>query len=262
MKRGIIMELRDGRAVLMDGSGDIASVPTQSHWRVGDTAEFPRKQNQAVRWGTLAAALMLVLGGGLFAGAYASPYSLISLDVNPSVELTLNRFDRVISMRAMNDEGEVLLQTAQVKNQSLENALATLLGDDYLAGYLSADAYVTMTVQAGDSAREQTLLTQMDSAADAQIRANYQSAQVESLPVNSATVASAHGCGVTAGKYLALMALQEADPTVDITEYAHCGIGEIKTETQLCYQHAAQGGGHGNGNGGNGHQHRGGMHRD
>ena len=33
----------------------------------------------------------------------------------------------------------------------------------------------------------------------------------------------------------ALMELQEADPEIDISEYAHCGIGEIEEQTERCH---------------------------
>lgn len=276
MKRGVIMELKDGVAVLMDGSGDIASASARPGWRVGDTVEFPRKQAHAARWAALAAALVLVVSAGVFGGFYMSPYSLVSLDVNPSVELTLNRFDRVISATARNDEGAELLSLSGVQNKTASEALEVLLSGDYLTGYLGDDAYVTMTVQSPSGDREQALLGVMDTLAERELCANYQNIRVDCVGVDSNTVAQAHGSGVTAGKYLALMELKAADPTVDISEYTHCGIGEIRSEIDRCHQNAEAtegtgstgetegdgcGNGYGNGyGGGNGRHHHGGEH--
>ena len=39
-----------------------------------------------------------------------TPVSYVSIDVNPSVELTLNRVDRVISATAFNGDGEAVLE--------------------------------------------------------------------------------------------------------------------------------------------------------
>lgn len=264
MKRGVIMELKDGVAVLMDGSGDIASVSARPDWRVGDTVEFPKQQSHMKRWAALAAALILVIGG-VFGKAYFTPYSLVSLDVNPSVELSLNRFDRVISAKAMNDEGAELLNLSGIEGKTAGEALTTLLSGDYLADYLGDEAYVTMTVQGGSADREEALLNVMDTAAEQELCANYQNIRVDCVGVDSATVEEAHGHGVTAGKYLALMELKEANPDVDINEYAHCGISEIKAETERC--HRAAGAPEveppANGeceNGGNGYHYHGGRH--
>lgn len=267
MKRGVIMELKDGVAVLMDGSGDIASISARSGWRVGDTVEFPQKQNHVKRWAALAAALVLVMGAGVLGKAYFTPYSLVSLDVNPSVELSLNRFDRVISAKAMNDEGEVLLSLSDIENKTAEEALTTLLSGDYLADYLGDDAYVTMTVQGGSADREEALLNVMDTAAERELCANYQNIRVDCVSVDTDTVEEAHGHGVTAGKYLALMELQEANPEVDINAYTHCGISEIKAETERCHRAAGEpevepptGEGCENGGNGNGYHYHGGRH--
>lgn len=275
MKRGMIMELRGGLAVLLDGSGDMVTVSARPEWRVGDTVDFPRRRAPMGRWGAMAAALLLVLGAGVFGTLYFAPYSLMSLDVNPSVELTLNRFDRVISMRAMNDEGEELLSLSGVKNKTAGEALDALLGGDYLAGYLGGDAVVTMTVQSDSLDRERTLLNLLDTTAEEELCANYENIRVDCVGVDSDTVTQAHGHGVTAGKYLALMELKAADPTVDISQYTHCGIGEIRSEIDRCHQNAGDtetgesegegcgygyGYGYGGGNGsGNGRHHHGGR---
>lgn len=225
------MELRDGTAVLMNGSGEIRALPARPEWRVGDTVEI-RRRGRPGRWAALAAALLLVIGGGAFGTAYFTAYSLVSLDVNPSVELTLNRFDRVIAATARNDEGAELLSLSDVENLTAEQALETLLGGDCLADYLDGGAYVTLTVQSGSGDREQALLALMDRTVEAEICVNYQNARVDCIPVDETVVAAAHACGVTAGKYLALLELRAADPEADISAYAHCGIGEIKSEAQ------------------------------
>lgn len=255
MKRGIVMELHQGNAVLMDGTGEIAGVSAHPDWRLGDTVPFPRRHGPVGRFGLIAAALLLVLGASLFAGAYFTPYSLVSLDVNPSVELALNRFDYVISARAMNEEGAALLGLSAVENKRAAEALGTLLGGGYLAPYLGAEADITLTVQGGSPQKEAALLNRMDAVAEEALRYEGRGLRIHCLGVDRATVAAAHGCGVTAGKYLALLELQAADPNVDIRRYAHCTIGEIKEETARCAGHGGQGGGRGPGHGhGKGHR--------
>lgn len=245
MKCGVIMELQDGTAVLLDGSGELICTTARPGWRIGQTVAVPQRKNRMARWSAFAAALLLVITGGAFAAAYATPCSLLSLDVNPSVELTLNRFERVIAVRAMNDEGDALLQVSGIHNKTVDEALAALFGGDYLANYLSSESYVTMTVQSNSAQREQTLLGVMDAAVEQELCANFPNIQVDCLRVDDATVQEAHGCGVTAGKYLALMELIEVDPTARLEEYAHSGIGEIRDQIARCHQDSEEGTGDG-----------------
>ena len=207
MRTGVVLELKDGRAVVLDGSGGFREVSARTEWRAGDVVPLPGARTRPGRWAGLAACLVLLLLGGC-GWLWLSPAALVSLDVNPSVELTLNRFDRVLSARAMNDEGLGLLP------------------------YLERENAVTLTVQSGNAATETRLLVLVDNAAGASVDAG---TRVSCHGVDRSVVEAAHGHGVTAGKYLALMELQEADPEIDISEYAHCGIGEIEEQTERCH---------------------------
>lgn len=231
MRTGVVLELKDGRAVVLDGSGGFREVSARTEWRAGDVVPLPGARTRPGRWAGLAACLvLLLLGGGGW--LWLSPAALVSLDVNPSVELTLNRFDRVLSARAMNDEGFGLLDAGGVKGMTADAAVSTLLGSGYLEPYLERENAVTLTVQSGNAATETRLLVLVDSAAGASVDAG---TRVSCHGVDRSVVEAAHGHGVTAGKYLALMELQEADPEIDISEYAHCGIGEIEEQTERCH---------------------------
>lgn len=237
MKTGVILELRAGRAVVLDGSGGFREVEARPEWRTGDVVPLQAPRG-AHRWALpLCACLALVLVGG-GGWLWTAPAALVSLDVNPAVELTLNRFDRVVGTRAMNDEGAGLLDTGSVKGMTAERAVAALLGSSYLDPYLDREGTVTLTVQTEDAALEQRLLAAVDATASGVVAPG---TQVSCHGVDAGTVEAAHRHGVTAGKYLALLELQQADPNIDISAYTHCGIGEIEAQTERC--HAAHGGG-------------------
>mgnify|MGYP006964182038 CR=1 FL=1 len=48
--------------------------------------------------------LLLFLGGRQF---YFIPTVKISIDINPSMELGVNRFDRIVSVEGYNDDGKI-----------------------------------------------------------------------------------------------------------------------------------------------------------
>ena len=62
-------------------------------------------------WQYIAAAVclfFLACAGGYF--VYSRPVSYISIDVNPSIELGINCFGRVVSAAAYNEDGEEILK--------------------------------------------------------------------------------------------------------------------------------------------------------
>ena len=89
---------------------------------------------------------------GLSGGFYAAqtPGGVATLDVNPSIELTVNKLGRVLSVHACNADAQTVLDGLELRNQSLQaaaDAIVTELQDD---GYVSADTNsILITVEAG-----------------------------------------------------------------------------------------------------------------
>ena len=59
--------------------------------------------------------MFLLLGAGGYS-VYRQPVSYISIDVNPSVEIGINRFGRVVSTDAYNEDGRIVLQQLSLRN--------------------------------------------------------------------------------------------------------------------------------------------------
>lgn len=70
----------------------------------------------------LAAATVLSLGGGTYAYAKTTPAAYVSVDINPSVELGVNSFGKVISAQAYNEDGQKVLEGTNLVNFDVEKA--------------------------------------------------------------------------------------------------------------------------------------------
>ena len=79
-----------------------------------------------------------------------TPTAFISIDINPSLELGINRFNRIVSIRGYNEDGEELAGSLDIRFMDYDTALVSLLDSQELESYLSPDALITFTV-AGDS---------------------------------------------------------------------------------------------------------------
>ncbi len=72
------------------------------------------------------AALFLLMGMGGYAWIQL-PVSYVSIDVDPSIELALNRFDKVISVAAYNDEGKRIIEKLSLKGKKYTEAIDLLV---------------------------------------------------------------------------------------------------------------------------------------
>ncbi len=103
--------------------------------------EEKRKTNHLFRnVAGIAAALVLVVGGVFGVGSYRANYavdSTISLDVNPSIEIQVNRNEKVLDVIPLNSDGEAVLGDMDLKGTDLEVTVNALVGSMLKNGYLS-----------------------------------------------------------------------------------------------------------------------------
>lgn len=167
---------------------------------------------------TAACAAVVVLGGGWL---YLTPTAHISIDVNPSLELGINRFDRVISVQGWNDDGTALAETLDVKNLTYTQAVETILQSDTITALVAQDAVVEIGVIGDDDTRCAQMLAGVESCAEAHRNTHcYQAGTQE--------VEEAHECGLSYGKYRAYRELAALDPTVTPEEVQGMTMREIR----------------------------------
>jgi len=202
----------------------------------------PRQVRRPVWRKTLAAACaMLVLMVG-FGGYYTiqTPVAYVSIDVNPSVELALNRYDRVVSATAYNEDGEIVLDGVTVKGKLYTEAIDLIVESDAMQPYLTEDSALTFTVAAGDSNKESTILSGIENCSGCQEHGG----RSYTADVNSMT--EAHDSGLSFGKYAAYLVLSQYDNTVTTEDCQDMSMAEIHSQIS---EHENDGEHTGNGNG-------------
>ncbi len=87
----------------------------------------------------LALTAFVVAFGILYSGynSFYSTDSIIEFDVNPSVELKVNKKERVIDAKALNEDGEKILKDMDLKRSDLNVAVNAIIGSMYKEGYIS-----------------------------------------------------------------------------------------------------------------------------
>lgn len=116
----------------------------------------------------VAAVLCLVLfGAGLFVG-YLIPETVtapttetrVYLDVNPSLELSLDIDNRVLSCTAANEDAKTVLQGLNLEGTELRTALSAIVGAMYVKGYLTtSDNSMLISVDTNDKSNASAFLS-------------------------------------------------------------------------------------------------------
>ena len=164
-----------------------------------------RKSGAAKRFRVYAAAcaaLVVLVAGIIFYGVYTTPVSYISIDVNPSVELKLNLFDRVIAWNGYNDDGEAIAQGLDLYNMPYTQAVDTLLQDHQMEQCLAKEgAQLVFTVS---SDKEEELTAGIESCQ------GYILHHGTCTSAGTEEVHEAHELGLSMGRYRVYLELQQA----------------------------------------------------
>lgn len=136
-----------------------------------NAVETKKKKN---RWAPLAAAaclaLVLVGGGGgyYYYSANNAVASLVSLDVNPSIQLEVNKNEKVLSATPMNDDGAEILDGMDLKGTQADVAMYAIIGSLLQHGYVDELANsILITVEDDDQVRGEKLQQELTAQADA-----------------------------------------------------------------------------------------------
>lgn len=165
------------------------------------------------------ALLLLGFGGWRF---YMTPVSTISVDVNPSLELGVNRFDRVVSVEGYNDDGTALAASVSLTNLSYSDALDVLLSCDGMRQYRESNGLISITVIGNTEQKSEEMQAKISSCSYAA------SPNVECQRGNSEDVTAAHEAGLSFGKYRAYLELQALDPTISTEDVQGLTMRQIR----------------------------------
>lgn len=138
---GIVMQLDKKHAFIMTETGEFLKVKLNRNIpKIGEifTGEISSKY-AFYKYAAAAASLIFVLLSGSGAYAYYSPAASILVNINPSVKLQVNRWDRVIKSIPLNEDGIILLKDLNLKNNSINSALDKIIDESKKDNFINKD---------------------------------------------------------------------------------------------------------------------------
>ena len=241
MKTGIVMQIKDKTAVIMDTDGEFIERPARPDWQKGDVVSWKdarRSRNFRIFYAAAACFILFCIAGLGGYRLYTMETVLISMDINPSLELSVNRFGKVISVTAYNADAENLVFAQEVNGLSYQQAIDRLLESEDMRPYLESNEYLDFAVYTKD---DDTEISDYLNARVTEVCDAYPKIQATCNRADANAVSAAHALNMSVGKYLAFLELQSLDSTVQIDEYASCGIGEIRKQIRERKQNGSGG---------------------
>ena len=169
--------------------------------------------------------------------SYFTPVAAVSIDINPSLELAVNRFDRVIDVTGYNADGQALAEELSLRHMYYEDAVNAVMENEMVAACLAAGEVLEITV----AGKSETRTAEMERCLSA---CNHVTEEQIHCADHWNDLESAHQAGLSLGKYRAYLEAREENPELTLEEVQDMTMRELH-ELSECSDKEAYGQGAG-----------------
>ena len=232
------MERRLASALDKTAPDDVNGVLSRCDERKGTVTPMTTKKTTKRRWTTLAAAclaLVLLGGGGIFYQQAHAVASVVSLDVNPSIELKVSKDEKVLACTPLNEDAKAILADmgsgADLKGAKLDVAVNAIVGSLVRNGYLnSISSAIMISVEDNDTARAEKLQRELTSTVDGVLQTSEARASVltQTLTQDAGLEQQARENSISTGKAALVNRVLALNSALKFDALAKLSVEELK----------------------------------
>lgn len=233
------LERKLERAACHAAPDDLQEVLSRCEPRKGTVIEMKKTmKSNTRRWLAAAACFALLLvgagGGMLYQQSYAVA-SVVSLDVNPSIELKVNQKQKVLSCTALNEDAQKVLAEmdggAALKGTKLDVAVNALVGGLVRHGYLEeVSSAILISVEDKNTERAAKLEQELTASVGNVLNQQFPSASVlgQTLVKNDALTNKAQANHISTGKAALVESILAMNSKLDFNKLAALSVEELR----------------------------------
>ena len=231
------LESRLAQAVSRSAPDDLEGVLSRCTVQKGAIPMENRKKRKWFHTGLIAACLALLLvggGTGVFVHQTYAVASVVSLDVNPSIELKLNQKEKVLSCTPLNAEAaEVLFDMdggADLEGAKADVAVNAIVGALVRNGYLSdLSSAILISVEDRDQSRAVRLQESLSGSVDSLLQTQAPNAVLlsQTLTADAGLGRQARQNRISAGRAALIQQVLSLNSTLSFDRLASLNVAEL-----------------------------------
>ncbi len=232
------MERQLAAALEKTAPDDMSGVLSRCETRKGTVINMPTMKTAKRKWTILVAAclaVVLLAGGGVLYQQANAVASVVSLDVNPSIELKVNSSEKVLVCTPLNEDAKAILADmsngADLKGAKLDVAVNAIVGSLVRNGYLdSISSAIMISVEDKDAARAEKLQRELTSTVDGVLQTSEAKAAVltQTLTQDAAREQQARENNISTGKAALVNRVLAINPSLKFDALAKLSVEELK----------------------------------
>ncbi len=162
-------------------------------------------------------------------------YAYVDIDINPSIEMTIDKDENVLKAQALNSDGQTLLNAVKVKNTELVDAVSLLLNKSKEIGYINSDnnkIILTTSVNSDKASQSksknlETIIASLKEVAD---KSGVESQIIEVSPEDRN---EAIETGISMGKYYLYSKAKDEGINITIEEVKSSSVSTLLSKVAL-----------------------------
>ena len=232
------MERQLAAALEKTAPDDMSGVLSRCETRKGTVINMPTMKTAKRTWTILVAAclaVVLLAGGGVLYQQANAVASVVSLDVNPSIELKVNSSEKVLVCTPLNEDAKAILADmsngADLKGAKLDVAVNAIVGSLVRNGYLdSISSAIMISVEDKNADRAQKLQQELASAVDVALQTGESKASVltQTVQQNAELDQQARENSISTGKAALVNRVLAINPALKFDALAKLSVEELK----------------------------------
>lgn len=149
---GMVMEVDRQWAVVFTSTGEFKKVRYYGTApEIGTEltlAELNQRKAAKVKWknfGVVAAVLLIMMMTPFISGIFSTTstptqtVAYVSVDINPSIHMAIDKDNRVLQAKAINSDGESILKQVQIHNKTVEDAVSLITEEAIVEGFITKE---------------------------------------------------------------------------------------------------------------------------
>lgn len=211
----------------------LQSVLSNCNVQVEEEYTMTKNKNQWFKGLVFVAVILLVVVGAFGFNSYKGYHavaSVISFDVNPSLEIKINKYDRVLEVNALNEDAKIIIADMDFKDSDLDVTVNALIGSMIRNGYLSdLSNSILISVDNHDAQKSAELQNKLIQEINEIISSSsFQGALLSQIVTENETVKElSETYGITPGKVQLIQSIMLVNPLYNFETLASLTINEL-----------------------------------
>jgi hypothetical protein len=153
----------------------------------------------------------------------------VNIDINPSIQITANIFDRIIKVTPLNDDAQKIIDGLFIKNKALDQGLDQVVSSAVKNGYLTDEETnaIMLTVTSINNSKNKQLQEKVAATVENKIKSDKIDSEILVEEVTEKGRSEAIKQGVSPGKLKLAQQLTELNPSLETKDLVNKPVKEI-----------------------------------